>query len=253
MITESFHNTSDAVISPASIFGERRIFSDIAIGTFSREIYPAVLERYPNEQIGEIRAANRIKPIHLLTVDDMRVVFYLSEIGAALAGTDVIEINWKAGPDKFILFGSAGSLDREITGGNYVIPTAAYRDEGMSYHYAPPADYITVKNADYLAEVFRSNHYPFTKGKVWTTDALYRETRELVRRRREEGCIAVEMELAGVQAVCDYHGFELYDFLETGDVVDQEVYTPEGLQEANHSLAKFDIAITVAKSIRTGK
>ena len=23
--------------------------------------------------------------------------------------------------------------------GKYVIPTAAYRDEGMSYHYAPPA------------------------------------------------------------------------------------------------------------------
>ena len=57
------------------------------------------------------------------------------------------------------------------------------------------------------------------------------------------------MELAGVQAVCNYHGFELYDFLVAGDVVDQPDYTPEGLHEANHSLDKFDIAIEIAKRI----
>ena len=76
------------------------------------------------------------------------------------------------------------------------------------------------------------------------------ETRELVRKRKSEGCIAVEMELAGVQAVCDYYGFELYDFLAAGDVVDQPVYTPEGLVEANHSLDKLDVALAIAKSIK---
>lgn len=29
---------------------------------------------------------------------------------------------------------------------------------------------------------------------------------------------AVPMELAGVQSVCDFYGFDLYDFLVTGDV-----------------------------------
>ena len=55
--------------------------------------------------------------------------------------------------------------------------------------------------------------------------------------------------MAGVQAVCDYHGFRLYDFLVTGDVVNQEDYTPEGLHEANHSLDKFDVAIEIARKI----
>lgn len=250
MIIHSFDPKSEAVISPASLFGEQKKICDIAIATFSREIYPAVLERYPNEQIAEINAANRIKPVHLLTLDeDRKAVFYLSEIGSALAGTDVIEINWKTGADKFILFGSAGALDKEATAGKYVIPAAAYRDEGMSYHYAPPADYISIPKADYLAEFFMKNHLPFVRGKVWTTDALYMETRDSVRRRKAEGCIAVEMELAGVQAVCDYHGFELYDFLVTGDVVDQQVYTPDGLTEANHSFDKFDIAVMIAKGL----
>ena len=70
MITSSFDPASEAIISPASIFGEQKHFCDTAIATFSREIYPAVLERYPNEQIAEISAVNRIKPVHLLTLDE---------------------------------------------------------------------------------------------------------------------------------------------------------------------------------------
>lgn len=249
MITESFDDKSEAVISPEAFFGEKKRICDTAIATFSREIYPAVLEKYPSEQIGEIRAANRCRPIHLLTVDERKIVFYLSEIGSALASADVIEVNWLTGAEKFILFGSAGALDNEATRGNYVIPTAAYRDEGTSYHYAPPQDYIEVLNADVLAEIFEKKGLPYVKGRVWTTDALYRETRNLVSQRKSEGCIAVEMEIAGVQSVCDHYGFELYDFLVTGDVVDQPDYTPDGLHDANHAMDKFYVALEIAKQI----
>ena len=250
MIIESFDTQSDAIITPQSFFGEQQKICDIAIGTFSREIYPAVLERFPNEVVCELRAANRIKPIHLLTVNDQKVIFYLSEIGATLSGTDVIEINWRTGANKFILFGSAGSLDREKTTGKYVIPSEAYRDEGMSYHYVPPTDYIKIKNADIVEKIFSDLCLPHIIGKVWTTDALYRETRNLVNARKAEDCIAVEMELAGVQAVCDFHNIELYDFLVTGDVVDQPDYTPDGLHEANHDLDKFYVALEIAKRLR---
>ena len=99
--------------------------------------------------------------------------------------------------------------------------------------------------------MFSDKGHPYVEGRVWTTDALYRETRGQVEQRKQEGCLAVEMELAGLQAVCDYHGFELYDFLVTGDVVDQEDYTPEGLHEANHSIGKFFIALDIAEWIKT--
>lgn len=42
---------------------------------------------------------------------------------------------------------------------------------------------------------------------------MIRETKGLVRKRMEEGCIAVEMELAGVQSVCDFYNLKLYAFL----------------------------------------
>ena len=63
------------------------------------------------------------------------------------------------------------------------------------------------------------------------------------------GCIAVEMELAGVQAVCDFYGWELYNFLVTGDVLDQAVYDVSGLADANHNMDKLYVAIEIAKRI----
>ena len=249
MITDSFDNKSEAIISPKAFFGEKKKMCDIAIATFSKEIYETVLERFFNEEVEEITGANRTKPIHLIEIDGIKAGFYLSEIGSALASNDVIEVNWKIGAVKFIMFGSAGALDNELTKGKYVVPTEAYRDEGMSYHYAAPSDYIKVRNSSFLAELFEIKKIPYVLGRNWTTDALYMETREKVRKRKEEGCISVEMELAGVQAVCDYYGFELYDFLMTGDVVNQPNYSKEGLHEANHSFDKFDVALEIMKSI----
>lgn len=250
MITDSFDIGSEAVISPENFLGEKKKVCDIAIGTFSREIYAAVLKEFPNEIIGEMKAANRIKPVYLLTINNQRIAFYLSEIGASLSSTDIIEVNWLTGAEKFLLFGSAGSLDKEKTSGRYVIPSEAYRDEGMSYHYAPPQDYITIKNADVVETFFKAVNLPYIRGRVWTTDALYRETRGLVAKRKSEGCIAVEMELAGMQAVCDFYGIELYDFLVTGDVVDQADYTADGLHEANHDLGKFFVALRLAEALK---
>ena len=147
------------------------------------------------------------------------------------------------------MFGSCGSLDNGVTNGKFIIPSQAYRGEGMSYYFAEPQDYINIKNADSLAHIFTELNIPFVKGKVWTTDCPLRETVNLVNKRKEEGCIAVEMELAGVQAVCDFYGFELYDFLSAGDVLAEGNYQVEKLSDANHNLDKFQIALQISERI----
>lgn len=88
-------------------------------------------------------------------------------------------------------------------------------------------------------------------GKVWTTDSMLRETVGLVSERKAEGCIAVEMELAGVEAVCDFYDLELYNFLEAGDVLKESGYEVEGLHNANHNLVKLYVALEVAKYIKS--
>ena len=78
-----------------------------------------------------------------------------------------------------------------------MVPTAAYRDEGTSYHYAPAADWIAVKNAGTVAAFMEEVGLPYVLGKTWTTDAFYRETRGNFERRKADGCVSVEMECAG--------------------------------------------------------
>lgn len=208
-----------------------------------------MLETYTYEEAGIIRCCNGITKVYVFEIDGMKIAGYLSHIGSAMAGGDVIDVNWLTGANKFIMFGSAGSLDSDATDGKFVIPTESYREEGLSYNYVEPSDYIEIRNSKVVKKIFDELKLQNVSGKVWTTDAIYRETKAKLEARKSEGCIAVEMELAGVQAVCDYYGWNLYDFLVTGDVLDKAVYDISGLANANHNMDKLYIAIEIAKRI----
>lgn len=246
MITESFDVESRPLISLENIYGAQKHLADVCIVTFSKVIYDAILAERECKQIAQIGACNGNVPIYMFRYEGRNIAFYLSPIGATAAAEDVIEANWLTGAEKFVMFGSAGSLDFEKTVNKFVIPAAAYRDEGMSYHYAPPADYITVKNSAAVRSVFEELKVPFVEGKTWTTDAILRETAGQMAKRKEEGCIAVEMEIAGVQAVCDFHRIDLYTFVVTGDVLSEDGYITGTLNDANHNIDKFRLALELA-------
>lgn len=248
MITDAF-DKSEVLFGPKDFYGEKKNLCDKCVIIFSEVIFEYMLETYEHEQAGIIRCCNGVTAVYVFEIDEMKIAGYLSHIGSALAGSDVIDANWLTGADKFIMFGSAGSLDCNATDGKFVIPTAAYREEGLSYHYAAPTDYIEIKNAKAVKAIFDELNLPSVTGKVWTTDAIYRETKAKFEARKNEGCLAVEMELAGVQAVCNFYEWNLYDFLATGDVLDQAVYDVSGLADANHNMDKLYIAIEIAKRI----
>ena len=159
------------------------------------------------------------------------------------------DVNAVTGVENYILFGSCGSLDSEKTKGKYIVVDEAYRDEGLSYHYIPPSDYISVPTWSVTRDFFEKNSIPFVVGKTWTTDAFYRETRSSMNKRKEEGCIAVEMEIAGCQAVAERRGWKLYPFLESGDILDGEEWNIGELCGANHRNRKLFLAMEIAKTL----
>lgn len=248
MITDAF-DKSEVLFGPKDFYGEKKQLCDKCIIIFSEVIFAYMLETYPHEKVGTIKCCNGVTTVYIFEIAGIKIAGYLSHIGSALAGSDVIDVNWLTGASKFIMFGSAGSLESNSTVGKFVIPTQSYREEGFSYHYVAPADYIEIKNAPKVKRIFDELNLPNVMGKVWTTDAFYRETKAKLEARKNEGCIAVEMELAGVQAACDFYGWDLYDFLVTGDVLDQAVYDITGLENANHDMDKLYIAIEIAKRI----
>ena len=249
MITDSFDAESRPVFTLQDFFGEQQDQAGLCIVTFSKEIHRTILESYECRQIAQVDACNITTRIWSFRRNGRDIAFYLSPIGATAASLAVLQANWLTGADKFIMFGSSGSLDREKTANRFVIPTEAYRDEGLSYHYAPPADYIRVRNSGTVRAVFEELGVPWVEGRTWTTDGLLRETVAQTAKRRAEGCIAVEMEIAGVQAACDYNALELYTFLVTGDVLSDESYSLGTLADANHNVDKFRLALEIADRI----
>lgn len=249
MITDCYDVETKPVVSLRDFYGEPGHLIDRCLILFSLQIYEHLLAAFPCEKIGEIGSCNGSRPICKFTYKDTEVGFYLSMVGSACASSNVEEAAWITGATKYIMFGSCGSLNKEQTDGRFILPTHSYRGEGCSYYYAPPADYIEISNSNKMAEFFTELQIPFVQGRVWTTDCMGRETRGLVAKRKEEGCIAVEMELAGVQAVCDFNGFSLYNFLEAGDVLGENHYDTEGLNAANHDLNKLYIGLEIARRL----
>ncbi len=249
MIIDSFDDKTEPLISLHEFYGEPKKIVDKCLIIFSKVIYDYLLEKYDCVLIAETGACNGKNPIYKLEYNHMKIAFYLSPIGSTGAAQTCIEANWLTGAKQYIMFGSCGSLNKEITSGKFIIPTEAYRDEGMSYHYAPARDYIKIEKSNKLAQIFSDLQFPYVQGRIWTTDAMLRETKGQVKQRINEGCIAVEMEVAGVQAVCDFHGFQLYNFLAAGDVLSVEEYQVKGLSAANHNLDKLFIALEIAARI----
>lgn len=153
MITDAF-DKSEVLFGPKDFYGEKKNLCDKCIIVFSEVIFEYMLETYEHEQAGVIRCCNGVTAVYVFEIEGMKIAGYLSHIGSALAGSDVIDANWLTGADKFIMFGSAGSLDSNATDGKFVIPTAAYREDGLSYHYAAPTDYIEIKNTKAVKEIF---------------------------------------------------------------------------------------------------
>ena len=251
MIVDSFDKSSPAIISP--IKREKAPKIDVCIITFSHEIERVAAERYACGEIASLLCATGRTPVYGIDRKGKRFAFYKTYVGApitvGLAEDVICELDCR----KLILFGGAGCLNKEIARGKVMIPTAAYRDEGTSYHYAPAADYIPVKNAHIVAECMEKNGIPHVLGKTWTTDAMYRETRANFEKRKAEGCISVECECAGLQAMCDFRGIDLYAFFTSGDLLDAPVWdarrTEDQVVGTQHDAGHFDIALALAEHV----
>lgn len=84
----------------------------------------------------------------------------------------------------------------------FIIIDRALRDEGTSYHYAPPSDY-SLADAGLivaLSGAFARFPVPVLTGATWTTDAPFRETQTAIDAMVAQNLMAVEMEAAALYA-----------------------------------------------------
>ena len=144
-------------------------------------------------------------PIYTMETPGERIAVFHPGIGAPFAAA-LLEEAIALGCRKLIACGGAGVISPEVEFGEIVVPTAAVRDEGTSYHYLPPAREVepSPEAVAAIESALRSAGVDYLKGKTWTTDGIYRETPARIERRRGEGCLTVEMEAAALFAVAAF-------------------------------------------------
>lgn len=124
------------------------------------------------------------------------------------------------GARRIVVAGWCGSLLPDLAIGTVVLPTWARSEEGSSAHYplaARPESAAPLRQQ--LGEHLAAAGMACRTGPVWTTDALYRESRAKVRAYGEEGILAVDMEYSGLAAVAAFRRVELAAALLVSDLL----------------------------------
>ena len=214
MIRHGFDG-GEELLKPEYIAQPVEGFPKTVLLTFQGRVVEALQKRFPVEVISTVNACV-IVPIYRFSYQGQTFGLFQSTLGGP-ATVGILEEIWVKGAEKVLLFGTCGGLDPDLPAGHMVIPTAAYRDEGTSFHYLPPSDYVEIPTAGRLTEIFDELSIPYVRSKTWTTDAIYRETPGKAAERRAEGCGTVEMECASVMAAGQFRGKPVYQFLYTAD------------------------------------
>ncbi|MCR8969347.1 nucleoside phosphorylase [Facklamia sp. 7083-14-GEN3] len=225
-----FDSNSKAIINPEDLNEQIENFPKTVVSCFARSTFQRMINNYPNEIIAITSTAHGEIPIYRLQVEDKELAAFNSQVGSP-ACVAVLEDLWAMGMERLILFGTCGVLDDRIEDVSIIIPNQAIRDEGTSFHYLKPSYEMEVNQTslasfqNYLNQKNISSYV----GKVWTTDAIYRETIDRYRKRKEQGGIGVDMECSAVAAWAQFRSVEVCHFFYAADHLNEEVWDSRSL------------------------
>ncbi len=131
------------------------------------------------------------------------------------------EVMCNAKIQNIIRVGTAGSLDENIKVGDLFVVDEVIRGDGVTPYYVENS-FKTVadkKIADMLYEVGQGMGLSIHRGKAWTTDALLRETREIVEAKRKDGARAVDMVSSTLLTICQTYNIRAGSILAVSDNV----------------------------------
>ncbi len=191
--------------------------------TFQQEIAEQFVHETHARPAGNGFSFETSVPMWRGTLGGAPVLIAKMPIGAA-AATVAFELLISCGARTFVMAGNAGSLTPDAPIGGIVVPTGALREEGVSYHYLPPDAEPTpdAELTDALIAATEMRGRTARTGRVWTTDAIFREMGWKVRQYGASGILAVEMELAALLAVSQVRGVRFGAAL----VISDELYHP---------------------------
>ena len=125
------------------------------------------------------------------------------------------------------IYGWCGALHQSLHSGDLLLPCWGISEEGTSCHYplAQQADSSPALRRR-LVTMLAGHGHCARPGKVWTTDAPYRELREKITSYAQQGIVAVDMEFTALATVAAFRGAEMAGLFLTSDELYHEHWQP---------------------------
>ena len=137
MLLADFDASRQAVINPDMLFSPVPDLPETVVSCFSHVTFERMLNMAADVRVlAELGDANAKYPVYRGMWQGT-----LAMVGAPSCVAMLEELH-ALGAKRFVVFGNCGVLNQQIRDCGIIIPTAAMRDEGTSFHYAPPSDEI---------------------------------------------------------------------------------------------------------------
>ena len=189
-------------------------------------------------EVATFGTITKVFPIYALEYEGQEICLVQAPLGSA-ASAQLLDWLISYGVKKIISTGSCGALV-DIAENTFIVPKRVLRDEGTSYHYLPPSRYVDIDNEALVAieDTINEHNLDYKEVMTWTTDGFFRETKEMVAYRVEEGCSVVEMECSALAAVSKLRNATFGQILFTADsLADVEKYDPRAWGGDSHAYA----------------
>ena len=250
ILLEEYDTEPWGVLKPEYIIERpEKTFPEIVVCEFSAALIQDIVAKYEAKKVARLISVGGDTTIYEMDFNHIPMAVCQVMVGAPACVGNLEELI-ALGARKILVCGECGVLDQTIEDAHLIIPTSAIRDEGTSYHYQPVSDEISLDphGVEVIESVFKDKGLDYLKGKIWTTDAPYRETRDKIRRRKEQGCIAVEMECAALVAAARLRNVMFAQFVYACDNLDAKVWDQRGLtsRPISQKMRIFEIAMECA-------
>lgn len=204
----------EALIQPTREPGEKAVMPTVVM-TFTQPDYRALC------RLGQAQAPPRQVwgcPHRLATWQRTSLTVVAPALGGPYAAL-VLEKLIALGARRVLALGWCGSLASAVRIGHLILPTRAFPGDGTSPHYCRDAGMVPPHQGlrDLLAECLGNSGHPWHAGPVWSTDAFYRETKELLRSCQAQGFLGIDLEMAALFAVARFRQIALAGLLVVSD------------------------------------
>ena len=245
-----FDEDKNAIIRPSNTVEPINNIPETCVLCFFSEAIDKIIKEYPHKIISRFKSEGINYPLYELDYGGKKICIIQACVGAALAAGQIEELS-AMGCKKFLACGMCGVLQKDLAIGHLIIPTAAVRDEGTSYHYVKPSREIKANEriVKIIENTLFEKNVPHIKAKTWTTDAFFRETSKKVELRKKEGCVTVEMETSAYIAVSQFNNVEFGQILCSGDSLAGEEWDKRDYNK-RADIREYVLRLTLDVSLR---